>query len=1092
MQKFFNFLGKHKGLWRVLMVVFALIFLLGFVVGSLLEANKAQVNRYLGTTTEKVSVPEDSESFETYTPDYDSTSDLIDAHIAFGTKLSQEGTVLLKNDAAALPLVTDDTNASDVHITLYGVSSAPSGAYYGMKMGGIVDPSQSVSLYDALKDRGFDVNKDMNDYYEAKASSDENTNNIKTLYNLPTTPTPYPYYEVNPNATDFPGVTGNYARGQSGTSVGIVVIGRPSSEGGDYTPGSDGLEDTSLFSESDTGNVLSLSDYELETIAKAKSNSDKVIVLLNTTNAMELGPIIGKDSDVDAIMYIGFPGNYGMYGVADVLKGTTNPSGHLSDTYAMNSASAPSVQNFGIYEYANAFDADGNGTMKTTDGVTLTSSYNASKYVVEAEGIYVGYKYYETRYEDSVLSQGSASSSAGAFAKGATSWEYEDEVAYSFGSGLSYTTFKQEIDTTKGDEATPGMSLSADKKTVTIYYTVTNTGDVAGRSVVQVYGQSPYTEYDKENKVEKASVQLLNYAKTDVIEAGKSVPGSITIDLQYIASYDTTATNSADSTKTGQYIMEEGTYYFALADNNVESADTEESYYQEGAHAAINNILAQKAVDNSTTYTLDNTGSTAAVVSLDWSADDKNIFAKDPTTGEVVSNELDSANINTYLAKDSNQNEITYLSRSDWTWGNSWKTTWSTGQQGVTTLTATQDMIDLLVGSTYKLHTDDDVSGIKFDQKTDLTFGDMIDKDGTVQDYDSDDWNELMDALNLEEGITFIGCGNRTYYDLSGINFIGGTYTENGPSGIALNLPSAYDAPWFDADDYSKNANYSWNDMGCATLQACTFDQELLNELGVLWGNDSLFINLPVLWAPSINIHRTPYNGRSAEYYSEDPVLSGYSASQIVMGGQTKGLVCTVKHFISNDQEFCRYALSMFANEQQLREGELRGFQITFEYGKAVALMNSYSRIGCTISNASEGLMTGILRGEWQYKGYAVSDYAGTYLAWPFTECVKAGTTNFDIKEISFWETTAKDLAKSYAGDATMLQAVKDSVHEALWAFAHSNMVNYIVPGAKNVKVMNWWRSTYYAMEIVGGIVAGLALVAYVASEIVPVKKEEA
>ncbi|MCD8202552.1 MAG: hypothetical protein LUD48_02785 [Prevotella sp.] len=279
--------------------------------------------------------------------------------------------------------------------------------------------------------------------------------------------------------------------------------------------------------------------------------------------------------------------------------------------------------------------------------------------------------------------------------------------------------------------------------------------------------------------------------------------------------------------------------------------------------------------------------------------------------------------------------------------------------------------------------------------------------------------------------------------------------------------------------------------MGCATLQACAFDQELAYELGVLWGNDSLFINLPVLWAPSLNIHRTPYNGRSAEYYSEDPILSGYSASGVVMGGQTKGLVGTVKHFISNDQEYCRYALSMFASEQQLREGELRGFQITFEYGNAVALMNAYSRIGCTISNASEGLMTGILRGEWQYKGYAVSDYASSCYAWPFTESVKAGTTNFDIKEMSFWNTTSKDLAKSYAGDATMLQAVKDSVHEALWAFAHSNMVNYIVPGAKNVSVMNWWRSTYYAMEYVGGIVAGLSLVAYVLSEVVPGKKEQ-
>ncbi|MCD8294361.1 MAG: glycoside hydrolase family 3 C-terminal domain-containing protein, partial [Clostridia bacterium] len=925
MQKFFGYLKKHIGLWRMLAIIFVIVFVLGYVVGALLEANAAQVNRVLKTTTSRVEA--DEELYATYTPDdayvtYDEdgniiagdTEALVQAHKDLGEKLSEEGSVLLKNDSA-LPLT-----ASSAKVTLFGRASAPSGSYYGMNIGGTVESSQNVSLYDALVTRGVDVNSAMTDYYEANASQ-SGTNTLPMGFTTITTEQAFTPYEASVPENISNLMNGYSKTDASGNSVGIVVIGRPSSEAGDYYPGSIGVSDSELMDTSvTTGNILGLTKAELATIKAAKAQCDKIVVLINTSNPMELGPLMSGDYEADAIMWIGFPGNYGFNGVADILVGNSNPSGRLADTFAMDSTSSPAMQNFGLYKFTNGDEIDANDC--------------GSYYVVEAESIYTGYKYYETRYEDSVLGQGNASDKAGAFASSATSWVYGDEVAYSFGSGMSYTTFTQEIDTTQGNN---GYSLSG--TTLTIYYKVTNTGDKAGQTVVQVYGQSPYTEYDKTYGVEKASVELLNYAKTPVISANNGTyESSIDIDLTLLASYDETS----NTNEGGGYILENGTYYFALGNN--EDAD--------GAHAAINNILGVK----DSTATLDQTANTDAVATVEITSDN-NAFVN------TASNQLQDADLNSSTWNCATT--VTYLSRSNWKWEDSngtslWDTSvWTgttddsgnvTASKGYTGVTATSSMLTQLDNSTYTVKTTDDTSKILWNQDNGLKFADMIDTEGNVKDYDDEAWTKLIQELDPAEAILFIAQGNRTYTQLTGPNFLSGIYTENGPVGLNMSLPSDdFGAPWYDDTE----AGYTLSDMGCATLQAAAFDQDLQLEIGELWGNDSLFGNLPVLWAPSLNVHRTPYNGRSAEYYSEDAILSGYSAAGVVKGSREYGLIVTLKHFAMNDQESNRRGVAVFATEQQMRENELRGFQIAFAAG-ALGTMTSFNRIGCTYSSADQ------------------------------------------------------------------------------------------------------------------------------------------
>ena len=767
---------------------------------------------------------------------------------------------------------------------------------------------------------------------------------------------------------------------------------------------------------------------------------------------MELGEIESNDG-VDAILLAGPVGNYGFYGIANILAGEANPSGRLVDIYSSDAASSPAMMNFGDYSYSNS------------SALGVVSSDYGSSYVLYAEGIYTGYKYYETRYEDVVLNQGNARSSTGqGYFKTSSTWTYSEEVTYAFGYGLSYTTFTQEI---------TNVNFSDDGTTATVYVTVTNTGSVAGKSVVQVYGQSPYTQYDKNNGIEKASVQLLAYEKTEEIEAHDSTTVEVEVDMQYLATYD--------SENAGTYIMEQDdNYYFALGWN------TEE----EGSHAAINNILAAKGYTPSNTdgY-MDGTGSTTAAYQFEWKWDEDTFSVS--KAGVEITNQLDDIDYNYYQ-----EDGVTYLSRSDWS--GTWPKTYSG-------LAATNDMTGYLTNTAHTNATasEADTENLpEFGQDGEYQFTDMF-----GSEFDDERWDDVINQISLTSAVYFTATGNRTFYEISEIHFLSSSsYTENGSYGLAKTLTQQADeyAPWSvsSSDEY---ASYSTNTYGAPSLQAATWNKELIEEMGVLWGNDSLFVNMPMVWAPNVNTHRTPFNGRNGDYFSEDPILSGTMALSMSDGAISKGLIMSVKHFAFNDQETNRTGVSTYMTEQAAREGELRGFQIAFEGhydsdgNRTVSMlgtMTGFNRIGPVYVSSHTRLMQNILRGEWDFNGYATTDFLmvnTTYMS--YEETMLAGTTNFDASSTgsTSWleddhstNRTISSIVSDIQYDAEVLSALKENLHYALYAFSQSNLANWMTSTTQTVWAWNWWRVTYYTMAIVGGVLIAGGAVLYVLSYVGP------
>ena len=468
-------------------------------------------------------------------------------------------------------------------------------------------------------------------------------------------------------------------------NVMVVTLARAATENGNYMPGEDGVNPEQSLNQTDP---LGLSDTEREIIQAAvdakKSAGGKVIVLLNNASAMEIDEI-KNNTGVDAILQIGLPGGYGFYGVADILSGAANPSGHLTDTYAVKNSNSPAAQNYGNFEYTNA-----------------DSAYSINSALVEAEGIYTGYKYYETRYADCVLGQGNASDAVGSV--NGTSWQYDTEVSYPFGYGLSYTTFSQTLDSLEVDLAA---------KTVTAAVTVTNTGGAAGKDVVQLYVSLPYTEYDQKNQVEKSAVQLLDYAKTELLNPGESVTVTITADAQDMTSWDSTIDNEA-GTK-GCFILDDGTYYFTLGN---------------GSHEAVNNVLAAQGKTVSDGMTEDGNQDCVKTWTLD--SFDSTTFAYS-ANGTAVENQLGDADLNYYMP-----GTVTYLTRSDWsgTWPKTYKD-----------LTATEEMLEVLKNDLVEIREQGDPASVTFGADNGLTLAALK----GVEDINDPRWQQLIDQITLEE-----------------------------------------------------------------------------------------------------------------------------------------------------------------------------------------------------------------------------------------------------------------------------------------------------------------------------------------------------
>lgn len=844
-------------------------------------------------------------------------------------KLAEEGFVLLKNENAALPM------NKGARISVFSKNSV--NLSYGGSGSGGFDTSNNKNLYESLNDAGFVTNPTLKRFYESSQSGPVRTANSSDLDNgdnqkIATAETPQSKY------TDA--VRNSYA---DYSDAALVVITRIGGEGFDL-PRYQGNSEGAVSPDS---HYLELDQNEIDLLTAVTDGTFKrVVVVFNTPSSFEATFL--KDSayaafadKIDAAVWIGFTGSNGITALGEILNGDVNPSGRLVDTWAADFTKNPSFVNFGT------------GCLPDT-----TDKYDGGMYysVDYEEGIYVGYRYYETRGETD-----------------GENW-YNANVVYPFGYGLSYTTF----DWTVGDASASEIELGT---TITVPVTVKNTGSVAGKEVVQLYASAPYTL----GGIEKAHKVLVGFAKTKLLQPGESETVTVSFDPYSAASYDY---RDANSNGFSGYELEAGEYTLYVSRNAHES---------------------EKAI------------------ALNLAADVQ--ISTDPTTdSEVVNRYTDSENF-----LDSDWQLDAMLSRADW------EGTWPTPQTAQQHA-GTDRLYEEIRSEEHNNPTDFDSEEYPwFGEEPTLTLRDLLpsaEAEGyePVVSYDDERWEELMMGCDEEEMIALIN--NGAYHTLA-MESVGlpATIHGDGPSGFTC---------FMSKEQVNGTCQYV-----SEPVMASTWNINLMNELGEAIGEEGTIGDKATgqpyssIYAPGVNIHRSPFGGRCSEYFSEDPFISGMMGAAEVQGIQSRGVLPTVKHFVANEQETHRSIggdLS-WLSEQALREIYLKPFEYTVKLGETRGIMTSFNRIGTRWTGGDYRLLTEILRNEWGFNGLVICDFntIPQYMI-PRMMFYAGGSLDLATQQSAMWT----DCDTSDAGDAIVLmRAVKD----VMYALVNSNAMNAEVIG---------------------------------------------
>ena len=1042
-------LKKTRNVLLGLTAVLGSVFAISSIGYEIADTNRSALDNALGTKSYVTDTSTDSAKYKTA---YAKAEDVMAKAKEISIQEGREGTVIMKNKNNALPISQKSTK-----IALFGAAAwKPFMQSAGDLKGGNAD---AVNLDQAFVNHGYTLDTTMKGIYDdilTDFTEKTTWGNTTITYNkgyLTTCGDMVPYQIREVPASKF--TEAGYGSAASdwkskidkANTVGVVVFARGAGESNTYLP------DTALDFEGNVINQdpLALSPDELSVVDAAKETCSKVVVLLNSGNTMEIGAIAeGGAHEVDAIGYMGVINDYQCEGIVDVLTGVVNPTGALPETYLKNNMSAPALQNFGGDTFADAELADSTSANNYPDtrypDVDITAgsssssgfggkSYNANTYIVEAEGIYVGYKYFETRYVDKALGNGSADSTKGA--TDGSAWSYENEVVYPFGFGLSYLDYEQTLESVNVDRSNEGN--------VTATIKITNKSDTKGLFLGQLYYQAPYTDYDKQNYVEKSAVNFLSSGKVEV-DAHSSANVEITVPTKYLASYD--------YTKAKTYILDTGNYFFTAAN---------------GSHEAANNFLAQAGKAP--------TGYTAGTVQT-WTNNtfDATTFATDH--GKKVTNVMDNADMNYYIP-----GKVTYLSRQNW--DSTWPINYNTDKIKIADASADKqtEWIKNLRGMQYVINENGTVknpngadNGVKFNSE-------QIGADQTA-DIKNEYWDNLVEEISVNEAVgavvhgggqtdTLKNIDNPIVDQNEGVNGTKGEYTYKNAAGEDV------------------HTGYHFN-IHSQTLMGSAFNPDLAYKWGEFMGDYSAFwLKKYTAWGTGLTLRRTPYNGRNYEYISEDPMLTNRIGYGILKGTADMGFICGPKHMGFNDQEHVRSGIGAYMNEQKVRETDLRGFQGGLEDGGGKAVMIAFNRIGATNASHSTGMLQDILRGEWGFTGIISTDLAGK----PYFDaagCIMAGITqvaefggnnsyiNKDGEEEvgdSSWSYLTIAAAKK---DQKLVDAARENLKNQLFTFANSAVLNV------NTKfVTPWWDATISAVKVTSIVLTAIAAAAYVALSVV-------
>ncbi|MBQ8518636.1 MAG: glycoside hydrolase family 3 C-terminal domain-containing protein [Agathobacter sp.] len=924
---------------RFVAVILAFVMVLLTVVVAVaipLANNYANmVSMFMGQTT---FTAEGGSNPQYFTSDYKSAEEVDKAATELSIQIEREGMVLMKNENNALPL------AKGAKISLLGQCSVD--LVYGGAGAGSIDTSQVDDLKTVLEENDFQVNETLWKFYTEGdgAAYRKKVPDVTGQGGFAVNEVPMNVYseEALASMKDY-------------NDAAIIVVGRSGSESVDLTP-----------------DYLEFSKEEKDLIKYACDNFETVVLMLNVTNPMNLSVL--NDYAIDACLWVGATGQEGAYAIGEVLNGTVSPSGNTVDTWSYKPTEAPSAVNLGDYTITNSDEFAGN------------------KYIVYEEGIYVGYRYYETRYEDVVLGN-----------EKVENFNYDEQVQFPFGYGLSYTTFEWSDYT---------VTENADSFTVSVK--VTNTGKVAGMETVQIYIQKPYTDYDKANQLEKAAVELVGYEKTNLLEAGASEVVEVVVPKELMKSYDAYGY--------GTYIVEAGNYYLAAGEN---------------AHDALNNILAAKSLivegDATTSSQINpipmNIGNRSMVYTYVQKELDTTTYAT-AHTGNTIENQMEDVDIKAY------DTEFKYLSRSDWT--GTWPTVYAEGQWD-----APEALIEALK---IVIEEDENAQMPAFDVVSE-EYGELKLADMIGVPYDDPKWDAYLDQFDKNELYQYIshaGYGTTAIEDEG----VPGVVHKDGPAGISSTL-----------------AGGNINCMGYppAVVLASTWNVDLAEARGKLVGEDSLSSDVTVWYAPAMNIHRTAMSGRNFEYYSEDGFLSGVMGAAETAAFQSKGGIVTIKHFAINDQETNRIGGAMFCNEQSARELYLLPFQMCVEDGNAWGIMSSMNRVGGRWIGGHEGIMTNILRDEWGYEGFVITDQTSfaSFAYCDIREGLAAGNDIWLCTGQDMWQLSDEELT------ATVMTNARQAMHRYLYVIANSNAMNGVDKDTVVKNVLAGWQIALYVIAVV-------------------------